>query len=139
MSPRRAEHATGEAARPGRDPGAPVLGMAGAVAVLVAQLVMVAASLIVLLIVLAIVLYDVNASGANTLVRGIHEGANLFAGAFTGLVGFDGHAKWAITLGWGIALPAYMVLAEIVSRAIANVGLGGVPLERRRSMVAGNY
>jgi hypothetical protein len=135
----RAGRDAGAVPRQPRDAGAAVIGTVGAGAVLLAQMVMVAASLIALLIGLAIVLYDVNANGANTIVKGVHGGANFFAGAFTGLIRFSGHPKRAITVDWGIALLVYMILAEVVSRAITNVGLSGLRLEHRRRVAAGHY
>jgi len=113
-----------------RDAGAAAVGTAGAGVLLIARLVMTVASLIGLLIALAIVLRDVDANGANTIVEGIHEGANFFAGSFTGLIRFTGHAKRAITVNWGIALLAYLVVGAIVSSLIARVGRGGVRFER---------
>jgi hypothetical protein len=98
--------------------------------VLIARLVMAAASLIALLIALAIVLRDVNSNGANTIVKGIHEGANFFAGAFTGLIRFSGHPKRAITVDWGIALLVYLIVGAFVSKLIAGVGRGGLLFER---------
>ena len=97
--PRRAEEPTRGAEEPPRsvqreprrrafrtrNAGAAAVGTAGAGVLLLARLVMAAASVIALLIALAIVLRDVDANGANTIVKGIHEGANFFAGAFTGL------------------------------------------------------
>lgn len=114
-----------------RDAGAAAVGSAGAGVLLLARLVMVVASLIALLIALAIVLRDVDANSANTIVEGIHEGANFFAGSFTGLIKFTGHAKRAITVNWGIALVAYLIVGAIVSNLIAGVGRGGVRFERR--------
>jgi hypothetical protein len=113
-----------------RDAGAAAVGTAGAGVVLLARLVMAVASLIALLIGLAIVLRDVDANGANTIVKGIHEGANFFAGAFTGLIRFNGHPKRAITVDWGIALLVYLIVGAIVSNLIAGVGRGGVRFER---------
>ena len=40
---------------------------------------------------------------------GVHEGANFFAGAFTGLITFNGHPKRAITVDWGVALVVYLI------------------------------
>jgi hypothetical protein len=138
---RRGEDAPrrGSLATRGRDAGAAAVGTVGAGVVLVARLVMVVASLIALLIGLAIVLYDVNANGANTIVKGIHEGANFFAGAFTGLIRFNGHPKRAITVDWGIALLAYLIVGETVSRIVANVGFGGVMFQRRHRTAATNH
>ncbi len=113
-----------------RDAGAAAVGTAGAGVLLLARLVMVAATLIALLIGLAIVLRDVDANGSNTIVKGVHEGANFFAGAFTGLIRFNGHPKRAITVDWGIGLLAYLVVGAIVSGAIAGVGRGGRRFER---------
>jgi hypothetical protein len=113
-----------------RNAGAAAVGTAGAGVLLIARLVMAVASLIALLILLAIVLRDVDANVNNTIVKGIHEGANFFAGAFTGLIRFNGHAKRAITVDWGIALLVYLIVGGIVSRAIAGVGRGGVLFER---------
>ena len=113
-----------------RDVGAAAVGTAGAGVMLLARLVMAAASVIALLIALAIVLRDVDANGANTIVKGIHEGANFFAGAFTGLIRFHGHPKRAITVDWGIALLVYLIVGAIVAKVIAGVGRGGLLFER---------
>jgi hypothetical protein len=122
-----------------RDAGAAAVGSAGAGVIMLARLVMAAASLIALLIGLAIVLRDVDANATNTIVKGVHEGANFFAGAFTGLIRFSAHPKRAITVDWGIALIVYLVLGAIVSRVIANVGRGGVLFERRHRPAPSNY
>jgi hypothetical protein len=113
-----------------RNAGAAAVGTAGAGVLLLARLVMAAASVIALLIALAIVLRDVDANGANTIVKGIHEGANFFAGAFTGLIRFSGHPKRAITVDWGIALLVYLIVGAIVAKVIAGVGRGGLLFER---------
>jgi hypothetical protein len=135
MRPRRtAEQAEGPQPR---ERGA--VGAAGAGVILLARLVMAAASLVALLIALAIVLRDVDANATNTIVKDVHEGGNFFAGAFTGLIRFSGHPKRALTVDWGIALIAYLVLGAIVSRAIANVGRGVVLFEHRHRPAATNY
>lgn len=118
-----------------RNAGAAAVGTAGAGVMLVARLVMSIASLIALLIALAIVLRDVDANATNTIVKGIHEGANFFAGAFTGLISFSGHPKRAITVDWGIALLAYLIVGSIVSGVIARIGRGGVRFERAHRTV----
>jgi hypothetical protein len=122
-----------------RDAGAAAVGTAGAGVLLLARVVMAAASLIALLIALAIVLRDVDANATNTIVKGVHEGANFFAGAFTGLIRFSGHPKRAITVDWGIALIVYLIVGAIASRLIANLGRGGVLFEHRHRPAAGNY
>jgi hypothetical protein len=114
-----------------RDAGAAAVGTAGAGVLAIARLVMALAVLIALLIALAIVLFDVGANGSNTIVKGIHEGANFFAGAFTGLIRFGGHPKRAITVDWGIALVAFLIVGAILSGLIANVGRGGLRFEHR--------
>jgi hypothetical protein len=113
-----------------RSAGAAAVGTAGAGVVLLARLVMAAASVIALLIGLAIVLRDVDANGANTIVKGIHEGGNFFAGAFTGLIRFSGHPKRAITVDWGIALVCYLIVGSILANVIAGIGRGGLSFER---------
>jgi hypothetical protein len=113
-----------------RNAGAAAVGTAGAGVLLLARLVMAVASVIALLIALSIVLRDVDANGANTIVKGIHEGANFFAGAFTGLIRFSGHPKRAITVNWGIALLVYLIVGAIVAKVIAGVGRGGLLFER---------
>jgi hypothetical protein len=113
-----------------RNAGAAAVGTAGAGVVLFARLVMIIATLIALLIGLAIVLRDVDANAANTVVKGVHEGANFFAGAFTGLIRFSGHPKRAITVDWGIALLVYLIVGAVISSAIARVGRGGLLFER---------
>jgi hypothetical protein len=122
-----------------RDAGAAAVGTAGAGVVMLARLVMTIAVLIALLIGLAIVLRDVDANAGNTIVKGIHEGANFFAGAFTGLISFNGHAKRAITVDWGIALLVYLLVGAILSSLIGRVGRGGLRFERRHRTPAAGY
>jgi hypothetical protein len=121
-----------------RDTGAAAVGAVGAGVLLIARLVMAVASLIALLIAVAIVLRDVDANSANTIVKGLHEGANFFAGSFTGLITFAGHPKRAITVDWGIALIVYLIVGAIVSNIIAGVGRGGVGFERRHRAMPSN-
>jgi hypothetical protein len=128
--------------RPGRRAGRRARHVAGATAgaigsgvLALARLVMAVASLIALLIALAIVLRDVDANGSNTIVKGIHEGANFFAGSFTGLITFAGHPKRAITVDWGIALLAYLLVGAILARFIARIGRGGLRFERRHRAI----
>jgi hypothetical protein len=115
-----------------RDAGAAAVGAAGAGVMLIARLVMTAVTLIALLIGLAILLRDVDANARNSIVKGIHEGANFFAGAFTGLITFNGHPKRAITVDWGIALLVYLIAGAVISSRIARVGRGGLRFERSR-------
>lgn len=123
-----------------RDAGAATVGAAGAGFVMLARLVMAVAALIALLIVLAIVLRDVDASATNSVVKGIHEGANFFAGAFTGLITWSGnHPKREITVNWGIAALAYLIVGAIVASLIARVGRGGLRYERARRTAATQY
>ena len=97
----------------------------------VARLVMALAVLIAVLIVLAIVLVLVDANTSNTIVKGIHEGANFFAGSFTGLITFAGHPKREIAVDWGIAALVYLLVGLVLSRIIARVGYGGLRFEQR--------
>jgi len=113
-----------------RAAGAAMAGAVGSAVLAVARLVMTIALLIALLIGLAIVLRDVDANASNTIVKGIHDGANFFAGSFTGLISFSGHPKRAITVDWGIALLVYVLVGALIARAIARVGVGGVRYER---------
>jgi hypothetical protein len=121
--------------RRGREAGAAAVGAAAAGVLALARMVMSIAALIALLIALAIVLRDVDANSANTIVKGVHEGANFFAGAFTGLIRFSGHPKRAITVDWGIALLAYLIVGSLLSRAIAGIGRGGMRFERANRAV----
>jgi hypothetical protein len=114
-----------------RDTGAAAVGAVGSGVLVLARLVMTAAALIAALIAVAIVLRDVDANRANTIVKGLHEGANFFAGSFTGLITFAGHPKEAITVDWGIALLAYLIVGALVSGFIAGIGRGGLRFERR--------
>lgn len=131
-------HPGGEAARPARGfgartrgAGASAVGTLGSGVLMIARLVMTVAALIALLIALAIVLRDVGANQSNTIVKGIHEGANFFAGSFTGLISFSGHPKRAITVNWGIALVVYLIVGAVIASMIARVGRRGVGFERR--------
>jgi hypothetical protein len=113
-----------------REFGASAAGTLGSGVVAIARLVMTVAVLIALLIALAIVLRDVEANGHNTIVKGIHEGANFFAGAFTDLISYNGHPKRAITVNWGIALVVYLIVGAVIASAISRVGHGGLRYER---------
>ncbi len=119
-----------------RDAGAATAGAVGSGVVVLARLVMTAAVLIALLIGLAIVLYDVDANAGNTIVKGIHEGANFFASPFTGLITTAGHAKRELTIDWGIALLVYLVAGAVLARLIARIGYGGLRAERRHRAVS---
>jgi hypothetical protein len=114
-----------------RNAGAAAVGAVGGGALMLARLIMTVATLIVLLIALAIVLRDVDANSANTIVKGIHEGANFFAGAFTGLITFSGRPKLELTVDWGIALVVYLIVGAVIAAAIRNIGLGGIRFEQR--------
>jgi hypothetical protein len=114
-----------------RNAGAAAVGAVGGGVLLLARLVMTAAALIALLIALAIVLRDVDANSSNTIVKGIHEGANFFAGAFTGLIRFGGKPKLELTVDWGIAALVYLIVGAVIASAIRSVGLGGVRFQER--------
>ena len=102
---------------------------------LLARLVMAAAAAIALLIGLAIVLSDLSANPANTIAKGIHEGANFFAGAFTGLITFSGHPKREITVDWGIALVVFLIVGALIADVFRAFGRGGLRFERTHSDV----
>jgi len=95
--------------------------------IFLARLVMAVATLIALLIALAVILRDVDANAHNSIVKGIHDGANVFAGSFTDLISFHGHPKRAITVNWGIAALVYLVAGAILARLIARLGGGWGP------------
>jgi hypothetical protein len=115
-----------------RDASAAAVGAVGSGFVALARLVMTVAALIALLIVLAIVLRDVDANASNSIVKGIHDGANFFAGAFTGLIKFSGHAKRELTVDWGIAAVVYLLVGGLIARFIRGIGHGGLRFERSR-------
>jgi len=117
--------------RRAREAGAATVGALGSGVVMLARMVMTLAVLIALLIGLAIVLRDVDANPNNTIVKGIHEGANFFAGAFTGLIQFTGHPKRAITVDWGIALIVYLIAGAFLASVVARIGRGGLRFEDR--------
>jgi hypothetical protein len=120
-----------------RDAGAATVGALGTAVLTVARLVMAIAVLIAVLIGLAIVLVLLDANTSNTIVKGIHEGANFFAGSFTGLITFSGtHPKREIVVNWGIALVVYLVVGALLSRLIARVGRSGLRFEQRHRTVS---
>jgi hypothetical protein len=114
----------------GRNAGAATVGAVGSGVMALASFVLLAAVLIALLIALAILCVDLSANAGNTIVKGIHEGANFFASPFTGLIQFNGHPKRAVTVDWGIAVLVYLIAGFLISRWIARVGRGGVRFER---------
>jgi hypothetical protein len=114
-----------------RNASAATVGAVGSGVLALARAVRLLAGLIALLIALAIVMRDVDANASNTIVEGIHEAANFFAGSFTGLITFAGHPKRAITIDWGIAAVAYLIVGALVAGFIARIGRGGLRFERR--------
>ena len=76
------------------------------------------------------------ANPQNTIVKGIHDGANFFAGAFTGLITFNGHAKREITVDWGIAAAVYLIVGAVIARWIARIGYGGLRYDRRQRLAS---
>ena len=118
-----------------RDAGAATAGAVGSGILVLARLVMLTAVLIALLIGAAIALRLVGANASNTIVEGIHEGANFFAGSFTGLIRFSGHPKRELAVDWGIALVVYLIVGALLARLVAGVGYGGLRFERRRRAV----
>ena len=126
--------ATGMAAREpraGRSRGSAAVGSVASGAITLSRLVMLVAVLIAVLIGLAIVLRDVSANTNNAIVSGIHDGANFFAGGFTGMVTFSGHPKRALSVDWGIALVAYLIAGAIIAGVISHFGRNGLAWEQR--------
>ena len=119
-----------------RQVGAAAVGGVGWGVLAIARLILAIATLIALLIGLAIVLRDVDANAHNTIVKGIHDGANFFAGAFTGLITFKGHAKREITVDWGIALLVYLIVGSIIARWIGGIGRSGLTYGRTRRLAS---
>jgi len=111
----------------------------GAGAVVLALFVITLAVLVALLIGLAILLADVGANTSNTIVKGIHESANFFAGSFTDMIRFTGHPKRAVSVNWGVAALVYLIVGVIVARVVYGVGRGGLRLQERRRTSAANY
>jgi hypothetical protein len=114
-----------------RNAGAAAVGAVGGGVVMIARLVMTLAALIALLILLAIVLFDIGANGSNTIVKGIHEGANFFAGSFTGMLTFSGKPKLELSVDWAIAIAAFLIVGAVIAGAIRSVGAVGLRFEQR--------
>jgi hypothetical protein len=119
-----------------RDAGAAAARTVGWGVVGLGRLVLTIAVLIALLIGLAIVLRLVDANSHNTIVKGIHDGANFFAGAFTGLITFKGHAKRELAVDWGIALLVYLIVGAVIARSIQRLGYRGLRYKRGGSVAA---
>jgi len=83
------------------------------------------------LIALAIVLFDIGANPANTIVEGVYEGANFFAGSFTGLITFHGKPKLELSVDWAIAIAVYLLAGVVLAGMIRSVGAVGVRFEQR--------
>jgi hypothetical protein len=115
-----------------REAGAGAAEAVGAGFLLLARLIMTLAVLIALLIVAAIVLQDVGANPHNGVVEGVREGANFFAGAFTGMITFKGHPDRAITVNWGIAAAVFLIVGAIIAGFIRRIGFTGVSVSARR-------
>jgi hypothetical protein len=114
-----------------RNASAAAAGAVGGGVLMLARLVMTVAVLIGLLIALAIVLFDVGANPSNAIVEGIHEAANFFAGSFTGMIVFSGKPKLELTVDWGIAIAAYLIVGAVLAAMIRSAGAVGVRFEQR--------
>jgi len=122
-----------------RAAGAAAAGTVGAGAVVLALVAIAVAVSIALLIGLAILLVDVNANAGNAVVKGIHEGADFFAGSFTGMIRYAGHPKRAISVNWGIAALVYLVVGATVAWIVHGAGRSGLRVQQRHRASAANY
>jgi len=114
-----------------RSRGAAAVGTVSQGVLTLARLVLIVGVLIAVLIGLAILLRDVDANARNAIVKGIHDGANFFAGAFTGITTLHGHPKRAITIDWGIAAVCYLAAGILIAAIVRRFGRHGVAWERR--------
>jgi hypothetical protein len=107
--------------RPGAGAGAAAVGARATAGVFLvaARLIRAAAAAICLLIVVAIVLFDLKANPANSVVKAIHDGANFFASPFTDLFSIHG-ARKSLTVNWGVAAAVYLLAGAILAAIIAS-------------------
>lgn len=119
------------AAQRGRNAGAAAVGAVGSGILLVSRLILTVTLLIVLLILTGILLRDLLQPQSGAGVKAIHDAANFFAGWANGLYSDGPHFKREITVNWGIALLAYLVVGAGLARVIGRVGRGGRRFEDR--------
>lgn len=106
----------------------------GTLVLLLARVVRLVAGLVFLLIALAIVLFDLKANPANTIVKDIHDAAKFLVSPFNNL--FHLHsAKLMLTVNWGIAAVVYLIAGMIIAAILATPGHGlrGVGRGSRRA------
>ncbi len=118
-------------AQRGRNAGAAAVGAIGSGILLVSRLILTVTLLIVLLILTGILLRDLLGAQSGSGVKAIHDAANFFAGWANGLYSDRSHFKREITVDWGIALLAYLVVGAFLARVIGRVGRGGRRFEDR--------
>ncbi len=117
-------------AQRGRNAGAAAVGAVGSGILLISRLILTVTLLIALLIVAAILLRDLLA-GSGSGVKAIHDAANFFAGWANGLYTDPPHFKREITVNWGIALLAYLIVGTVLARVIGRIGRKGRRFEDR--------
>jgi hypothetical protein len=78
-----------------------------------------AAGAAVLLIVLGIILFDLKANPANSIVSGIHDAANWLTNPFHGLFSIHG-ARKMLSVNWGIAAIVYLIAGGIIASIVAS-------------------
>ena len=107
---------------------ATVDGEAAAVALTIARMIRLAASVVALIMVLGIAFFVLGARPSNTVVSHVHDWAKTLAGPFDGM--FHLHsAKGTLAINWGIAIVVWLLVASLLVRIVLTPAW----LLRRRS------
>jgi hypothetical protein len=89
---------------------------------LLARIVRLVAGVVVALIVVGIVLVVLGANEGNSIVSTIHDGASWLAGPFKNVFHLK-DAKANVAVNWGLAAVVYAVVAAVIVRLLASVGV----------------
>jgi hypothetical protein len=98
----------------------------------VARLILLAAWIAAGIIGAGILLLVLDANPGNDIASSIHDAARWLAGPFDGMFTLDS-SDATIAVNWGLAAVVYLIIAGILARAIAIVGVAGA---RRRTRLA---
>jgi hypothetical protein len=103
---------------------------AGAMLLLVARAVLLAAAVVCIVIALAILLRVVDANAGNSVVKAIHDAGHALVGPFDGMFTLDHHAKGTLALNWGVAAVVYLIVGSLVAGLIRRPAIGAFSAAR---------
>lgn len=99
---------------------------AGSGLLLVARVVMLAATLVALVIGAAILLRVLDANSANSIVKAVHDAGKALVGPFKDIFKID-DPKVAMAVNWGLAAVVYLLVGGLIARLVRRAAVRSHP------------